>query len=152
VIETPETATKTSLSKGSKKKGKETLQGVETIVNIEETPDSKRGKLKGKKLLFTHETTKMEKLRKPLTRSETKKLTPTDETFLCHEAKDVVESKPPPGKKVMFSPKVLDNEIFGRPVTRSLTRRQIHVEETKPEMHVQCVFEEIFEVQSPSEK
>jgi len=36
----------------------------------------------------------------------------------------------------MFSPEVLDKEIFGRLVTKSSTRRQIHVEETKPKMHV----------------
>jgi hypothetical protein len=124
VIETPETTTKTSLNKGSKKKGKEPLQGIKTVVNIEETPDSKRGKLKGKKLLFTPETTKMEKPRKPLTRSATKKLIPADETFPCHEVEDVVEFQPPPGKKVMFSPEVLDKERLGRPVTRSSTRRQ----------------------------
>jgi hypothetical protein len=57
-LKCPETTTKTSLSKGSNKKDKEPLQGAETIVNIEETPDNMRGKLKGKKLLFTHETTK----------------------------------------------------------------------------------------------
>jgi hypothetical protein len=48
VIETPETARKTSLSKGSKKKGKNPFQGVDAVVNIEETPDSRRGKMKGK--------------------------------------------------------------------------------------------------------
>jgi hypothetical protein len=73
VIETPETATKTSLSKGSMKKGKNPFQGVEIVVDIEETPDSKRSKLKGKKLIFTPETTKVEKPRKPFTRSATKK-------------------------------------------------------------------------------
>jgi hypothetical protein len=99
MIETPETTIKTSLSKGSKKKGKDPLHGAKVVVNIEETPDRKRGKLKGKKLLFTLETTKMEKTKKPLTRSTTKKLIPVDETFPCNEAKDVVESQPPPEKK-----------------------------------------------------
>jgi hypothetical protein len=58
VIETPETVTKNSLSKGSRKKGKEPFQGVEIVVRIEETPNIKRRKLKGKELLFTPETTK----------------------------------------------------------------------------------------------
>ena len=52
----------------------------------------------------------------------------------------------------MFSPEVLDKEIFGRPVTKSSARRQIHVEETKPKKHVQCVTEEVVDVQSPSKK
>jgi hypothetical protein len=46
-------------------------------------------------------------------------------------------------KQVMFSPKVLDKKRFGRPVTRSSTRRQIHVEETRPEMHVQCLLKKL---------
>jgi len=94
----------------------------------------------------------VEKPRKPFTRSATKKLIPADETFRCHETEDVVEDKPPPGKKVMFSVEVLDKEKLGRPVTRSSVRRQIHVEETRPKMHVQCVVEEVVEVQFPSEK
>jgi hypothetical protein len=52
----------------------------------------------------------------------------------------------------MFSPEVLDKEKLGRPVTRSSARKQIHVEETKSETLVQCVVEEVVEVQSPSEK
>jgi hypothetical protein len=43
----------------------------------------------------------------------------------------------------MFSPEVLDKEIFGRPVTRSSTRRQIHVEETRPEMHVSVLLKKL---------
>jgi len=72
VIETPETQTKTYLNKGSNKKGKEPLQGDEIVVNIEETPNSKTSKLKGKKLLFSPETTKMEKPRKPLGQQQRK--------------------------------------------------------------------------------
>jgi len=51
----------------------------------------------------------VEKPRKPFIRSTTKKLIhadeiPTDEihvyeTFPCHETKDFLEDKPPPGKK-----------------------------------------------------
>jgi hypothetical protein len=105
VIETLETTTKISLSKGSKEKGKEPLkQGINTTANIEETPDSKRRKMKGKKLLFTPEATEMEKPKRPLTRSVVKKLIPTDEASPCHEAEDIVEVQPPPSKKVMFSP------------------------------------------------
>jgi hypothetical protein len=78
----------------------------------------------------------MEKPRKPLTRSTIKKLIPTDETFLYHEAEDVVEVQPPPGKKMMFSPEVLDKERLGKPVTKSSTRRQVREEETRPEMSV----------------
>ena len=78
----------------------------------------------------------MTKSRKTFTGSTTKKQISIDETFPCHENEDVVEYKSPAGKKVMFSPEVLDKEIFGRPVTKSSARRQIHVEETKPKMHV----------------
>jgi hypothetical protein len=50
----------------------------------------------------------------------------------------------------MFSPKVLDKKRIGRPVTRSSTRRQIHVEETRSEIPIQSVAEEVVEVKSPS--
>jgi hypothetical protein len=58
VIETLETATKTSFSKGSMKKGKNPFQGVETTLDIEKAPESKRRKVKGRKLIFTTETKK----------------------------------------------------------------------------------------------
>jgi hypothetical protein len=51
---------------------------------------------------------------------------------------------------VAFCPNVLDKENLGKPVTRSSTRKQIHVEETKYETNVQCVAEEVVQVQSPS--
>jgi hypothetical protein len=137
VIETLETTTKNSLDKGTKKNCKEILQGIKSVVNIEKTPNSKRDNLKGKKLLFTPETKKMEKTRKPLTRLETKKLIPTNETFPCHEFEYVVEVQPPPGKKVMFSPKVLDKERLGRHMTRSSTKREVHDEKTKSKILVQ---------------
>jgi hypothetical protein len=105
VIETLETTTKISLSKESKKKGKEPLQGIKTVINSEETHDSKKGKLKGKNLLFTPETTKMEKPRKPLTRSTTKKITPVDETFpYVMKLRMLWNFNLHQGKKVMFSP------------------------------------------------
>jgi hypothetical protein len=143
LIETPETAPMISLSKESIKRGKMPFQGVEIIVYIEKTPDSRRRKLKGKKLIFTPEEVKVTKLRKPFTRSATKKQNhvdenhveedpidedpvdeiPTDETFPCLEVKDVVEYKPPSCKKVRFSPEILSKESLGRPVTRSPTRK-----------------------------
>jgi len=94
----------------------------------------------------------MEKPKKPLTRSKTKKLIPPDKKFPCHEPEDIVEVQPPLGKKVMFNPKLLDKEWLGRHVTRSSARRQIHDEETRYEIHVQYVFEEVVEVKSPSEE
>jgi hypothetical protein len=97
----------------------------------------------------------VEKPRKPFTKSATKNLTLADvvladEKFPYHETEYVVEEKPPPGKKVMFSPEVLDKENLDRLVTRSSARKQIHVEETKSETHVQCATEEVVDVQSPS--
>jgi hypothetical protein len=111
--------------------------------------------VKGKKVIFTLETTTMEKPRKPLTRSAPKKLIPIDEilvyeTYPYHEAKDYIEVQPPLGKRVMFSPKVLEKEILGRPITISSARRRIHVEDTRLELLVQCDTEEFVEVQSPS--
>jgi hypothetical protein len=124
VIETSETATKISFRKKSIKRGKNPFQGVETIVDIENTPESRRGKVKNKRLMFPPEEVKVAKPRKPFTRSATKKQDlvdqdpvdqnpidedhvdeiPTDETFPFLEANDVVEYKPPSGKKVRFSP------------------------------------------------
>jgi len=94
VIETPETTTKIDLSKGSKEKekGKEPLkQGIKTTVNIEEIPDSKKSKMKRKKLIFTIEATQLEKPKRPLTRSVVKKLIHADEAYPCHEVGDIME-------------------------------------------------------------
>jgi hypothetical protein len=162
VIETPEIVTNISLSKGSIKVGKNHFQGVETTIDIEETLESKRRKIKGKKILFPPKEVKVTKPKKPFTRSTTKKQNlvdenhvdeiPTDETFPSLETNYVVEYKPPSGAKVRFSLEVLDKEKIGRSITRSSTRKKIHVEETKCETHVHCVVEEVVEVQYPPEK
>jgi hypothetical protein len=92
----------------------------------------------------------MEKPKRPLTRSAAKKIIPAYETSPCHEVEEILEFQPPPGKKVMFSAEVLDKEKLSRHVTRSTTRRQVHDEDIRTEMHVQCVAEEVVEAQYPS--
>jgi hypothetical protein len=63
-----------------------------------------------------------------------------------------MELQPPSSKKVIFSPEVLDKEKPSRPVTRSTTRKLVHDEDIRPEIHVQCVVEEVVEAQSPLEE
>jgi hypothetical protein len=71
VIETPMTATNIPLSKESIKRGKRPFHGVEIVVDIENTLDSRKSKLKSKKLMFPLEEVKVTKPRKLFTRSAT---------------------------------------------------------------------------------
>jgi hypothetical protein len=63
-----------------------------------------------------------------------------------HQKKKKKIKKKKKKKNVMFNLEVLDKERFGKPVTRSSARRHIHVEETRPEMLVQCVVEEVVDL------
>jgi hypothetical protein len=102
-------------SRRKREKGKEPLEhSMKTIEDVEETLGSKRSKVKGKKSYFHPETTKIEKPKRSLTRSEEKNLAPTDEgmaeELVHHAAEETVEAQPPSGKKVKFSQEVLEKE------------------------------------------
>jgi hypothetical protein len=66
VIETLETATNISLSKGSRKRGKNPFKVVDRDVDIEDSPDYKISNIKGKNLIFHPQEVKVTKPRETI--------------------------------------------------------------------------------------
>jgi hypothetical protein len=108
--------------------------------------------MKGKKLIFSPEATKIEKPKRPLTRSAMKKLTSTYEAPSYHEAEEIVGFQPPSGKRVMFSQEALEKEKSSILVTKSTTRKLVHDEDIRYEILSHCVAKKVVETQSPSEE
>jgi hypothetical protein len=84
---TPSTNDKASFGSLKSKKGRDKEQQPIVI----ETHDNKKSNTKGKNIPFTLETTRIEKPKRPLTRSAMKKLIPADEAYPYHEAEHIVE-------------------------------------------------------------